>query len=79
MKRKIALIAFGGNAILPNNKKGLQKEQMKEARKAASLMIDVVKKGFELIIVHGNGPQVGNLLLAFGAAKNVVPAMPLDI
>jgi len=79
MKRKIALIAFGGNAILPNNKKGLQKEQMKEARKAASLMIDVVKKGFELIIVHGNGPQVGNLLIQMEEAVNKVPPFSMEV
>lgn len=79
MKRKIALIAFGGNAILPNNKKGLQKEQMKEARKAASLMIDVVKKGFELIIVHGNGPQVGNLLIQMEEAVNKVPPFSVEV
>jgi len=79
MKRKIALIAFGGNAILPNNKKGLQKEQMREAQKAARLMIDVVKKGFELIIVHGNGPQVGNLLIQMEEAINKVPPFSVEV
>ncbi len=79
MKRKIALIAFGGNAILPNNKKGLQIEQMREAKKAASLMIDVVKKGFELIIVHGNGPQVGNLLIQMEEAVNKIPPFSVEV
>ncbi|MEA3420898.1 MAG: carbamate kinase [Acidobacteriota bacterium] len=79
MKRKIALIAFGGNAILPNNKKGLQKEQMREAQKAARLMIDVVKKGFELIIVHGNGPQVGNLLIQMEEAVNKIPPFSVEV
>jgi len=49
MKRKIALVAFGGNAILPENQRGLQSEQMKNAQEAARLMIHMVKKGYDLI------------------------------
>lgn len=79
MKRKIALIAFGGNAILPENKRGLQSEQAKNAQKAARLMIHVVKKGHDLIIVHGNGPQVGNLLMQMEEAINKIPPFSLEI
>lgn len=79
MKKKIALIAFGGNAILPENQKGLQSEQMKNAQKAARLMIHVVKKGFDLIIVHGNGPQVGNLLIQMEEAINKIPPFSLEV
>ena len=56
MKPKVALIAFGGNALLPDNQRGLQDEQMRNARKAAELMVHIVRKGYELIVVHGNGP-----------------------
>jgi carbamate kinase len=79
MKRKIAVIAFGGNAILPVQQRGLQTEQMNNARKAARLMIHVVKKGYELIIVHGNGPQVGNLLIQMEEAINKVPPFSLEV
>lgn len=79
MKRKIALIAFGGNAILPENQRGLQSEQMKNAQKAARLMIHVVKKGYDLIIVHGNGPQVGNLLIQMEEAINKIPPFSLEV
>ncbi len=79
MKRKIALIAFGGNAILPDNQRGLQSEQMKNARKAARLMIRVVKKGYDLIIVHGNGPQVGNLLIQMEEAITKIPPFSLEV
>lgn len=79
MKRKIALIAFGGNAILPDNQRGLQKEQMKNAQKAARLMVHVVKKGFDLIIVHGNGPQVGNLLIQMEESINKIPPFSLEV
>jgi carbamate kinase len=79
MKQKIALIAFGGNALLPDNQRGLQEEQMRNAQRAARLMVHVVHKGFELIIVHGNGPQVGNLLLQMEEAITKVPPFSLEI
>jgi len=79
MRTKIALIAFGGNAILPENQKGLQEEQMRNAQKAAELMVQIVKKGYELIVVHGNGPQVGNLLIQMEEASNKIPPFSLDV
>jgi len=79
MKNKIALIAFGGNAILPENTRGLQTQQMKNAQKAAGLMIHVIKKGYDLIIVHGNGPQVGNLLIQMEESVNKIPPFSLEV
>jgi carbamate kinase len=79
MKRKIALIAFGGNAILPKTQRGLQSEQIKNAQKAAQLMVHVVKKGYDLIVVHGNGPQVGNLLIQMEESITKVPPFSLEV
>jgi carbamate kinase len=79
MKRKTALIAFGGNALLPDNAHGQQEDQMANAREAAELMVHVVKKGYELIIVHGNGPQVGNLLIQMEGAADRIPPYTLDV
>ncbi len=79
MKRKIALIAFGGNAILPETQRGLQSEQINNAQKAARLMIHVVKKGYDLILVHGNGPQVGNLLIQMEESITKVPPFSLEV
>ena len=79
MKRKIALIAFGGNAILPENQRGLQSEQMKNAQRAARLMIHIVQKGYDLIIVHGNGPQVGNLLIQMEESITKIPPFSLEV
>ncbi|MCK5220879.1 MAG: carbamate kinase, partial [Candidatus Aminicenantes bacterium] len=76
---KLALIAFGGNAMLASGEKGTAREQYRNAKKAASLMVDIVKKGYELIIVHGNGPQVGNVLLQMEGSANTVPPFPLDV
>jgi carbamate kinase len=79
MKRKTALIAFGGNALLPDNEHGREEDQLANAREAAELMVHVVKKGYELIIVHGNGPQVGNLLLQMASAADRIPPYSLDV
>jgi len=79
MKEKIALIAFGGNAILPNGQRGLQKEQMKNSEKAAKMMMEIVAKGYELIVVHGNGPQVGNILIQMEEASNKIPPFTLEV
>jgi carbamate kinase len=79
IKRRLALIAFGGNALLPENQRGIQEEQMKNAEKAAQLMAHIVRKGYELIIVHGNGPQVGNLLIQMEEAVTKVPPYSLDL
>jgi carbamate kinase len=79
VKRRLALIAFGGNALLPENQRGIQEEQMKNAEKAARLMVHIVRKGYELIIVHGNGPQVGNLLIQMEEAVTKVPPYSLDL
>ncbi|MEW5900739.1 MAG: carbamate kinase [Acidobacteriota bacterium] len=79
MKRKIALIAFGGNALLPEHQRGLEEEQLRNAQHAARLMVHVVRKGYELIIVHGNGPQVGNLLIQMEEAVTKIPPFTLDV
>jgi carbamate kinase len=79
MRPKIALVAFGGNAMLPETQRGLQSEQMRNAARAAELMVHIVQKGYELIIVHGNGPQVGNLLIQMEEAANKIPPYSLDV
>ncbi len=65
--------------MLPANNKGSAREQYNNARKAARLMVDIINKGYELIIVHGNGPQVGNILIQMESASLVIPPLPLDV
>jgi len=65
--------------MLAAGEKGTAKEQYRNAQKAAQLMVSIIKKGYELIIVHGNGPQVGNILLQMEAAANTIPPLPLDV
>ncbi len=79
MSKKIALIAIGGNALLKERERGLQEEQMENARQCAEMFGNVIKAGFALCVVHGNGPQVGNILLQQEEGAHRVPVYTLDI
>ncbi len=77
--KKIAVIAFGGNALIQADQKGTQAEQLENAKKAASMMFNIIKEGYRLLIVHGNGPQVGNILIQQERASGEIPPYTLDI
>ena len=79
MSRKIALLAIGGNALLKEDERGLQEEQLENARDCAEMLARVVAQGYSLCVVHGNGPQVGNLLIQQESASNQIPPYNLDI
>lgn len=72
------VIALGGNAIAPAGTGGTAEEQTRNIRRAMDLIADLIVEGREVVITHGNGPQVGNLLLKNELAADVVPPMPLD-
>ena len=75
-KQKI-VVALGGNAILSTDASA--KAQQEALVSTSKSLVKLIKEGHEVIVTHGNGPQVGNLLLQQAAAdseKN--PAMPLD-
>ncbi len=78
---KLAVIAFGGNAILRGNEEGTIEQQEQNATDTLENLVHLIKDGYELVITHGNGPQVGNILLRndAGAQLHNIPAMPLDI
>ena len=78
-KTKTFVIALGGNSILRAKQKGTAEEQYENLECTAEQLLDLLRSGSRIVITHGNGPQVGNLLLADEAAKNVVPPMPLDV
>ncbi len=79
MRNPVAVIAFGGNAILKEEERGTQEEQVRHCDEAADLMAQIVQRGFDLVIVHGNGPQVGNILIQMEEAVNKVPPFSLDV
>lgn len=73
------VIAFGGNAILQAKQQGTAEEQRANARTACLAVVDLIEAGHQVIITHGNGPQVGAVLLQNELAKEKVPPMPLDM
>ncbi|MBT9176168.1 MAG: Carbamate kinase 2 [Firmicutes bacterium] len=78
MSKRI-VIAFGGNAILQSKQKGTAEEQRANVHTACMAVANLVEAGNQVIVTHGNGPQVGAVLLQNEIAKEQVPAMPLDM
>lgn len=75
---KTALIAFGGNAIRKAGESGKFDVQLANTRIASSVIADLVQKDYHIVVTHGNGPQVGDILLQNEIAVKSVPSMPLD-
>jgi carbamate kinase len=73
------VIAFGGNALLRPEDQGTQEEQIARARQAARWLAEVVQRDFRLVIVHGNGPQVGNIMIQAEEASTKIPPQSLDV
>ena len=76
---KTILVALGGNAIKQADDKGTAAEQFANVYKTSRELVKLIKAGYKLVITHGNGPQVGNLLIQQEEGKKLVPDMPLDV
>lgn len=79
--KKLAVIAFGGNALLRSGQKGTIDEQEANVFDTCSNLVNLVRQGYDIVIGHGNGPQVGNVLLQHEAGEKLsgIPKLPLDI
>jgi carbamate kinase len=77
-RRKAVVIALGGNALVAEGQRGTAREQLENARRVADVLAEMAA-GWRLVVTHGNGPQVGALALQQEAARDEVPAMPLDV
>ncbi|WP_195573873.1 carbamate kinase [Paenibacillus sp. 1001270B_150601_E10] len=73
------VIALGGNAILRPHQEATYENQLENVRKSSEIIADIVQKGYEVIVTHGNGPQVGLILRQNEEAKDVVSPFPLDV
>lgn len=73
------VVALGGNALEDKGLPSTAESQLIVAKRTAKYIADLSSQGYELAIVHGNGPQVGRILLASETAKDVTPAMPFDV
>lgn len=78
MKRTV-IISIGGNTLIRSSEKGTIEEQFEHAKAAISHVIKIIEKDYKVVITHGNGPIVGNILIRNEAAKNIIPPMPLYI
>lgn len=78
---KLAVVALGGNALLRGNQSGTIDEQEENTADILENLIFLIKEGYNLVITHGNGPQVGNILMRNDAGEQIydIPQMPLDI
>lgn len=74
-----ALVALGGNAILKHEERGTVEEQFENVKLTCKHLVRLIEDGYKLAITHGNGPQVGDILLKNELAKKVLPPMPLDV
>lgn len=76
---KRVVVALGGNAILQPKQAGTAENQFRAVQETCAQLADMIKEGYQVVITHGNGPQVGNILLQNDEAKHVVPPFPLDV
>ena len=73
------VVALGGNALQESGKPATAEEQLQVVNKTAEYLAEMSIRGYEMAVVHGNGPQVGRILLASETAAGVTPVMPFDV
>jgi carbamate kinase len=73
------VVALGGNALLRRGEEDTFENMYASARRAAERVVDVAEAGWEIVVTHGNGPQVGRILLQQEAARGWVHPLPLDV
>jgi carbamate kinase len=81
LMKKLAVVALGGNALLRDNQAGTIEEQEQNTTDTLENLIFLIREGYDLVITHGNGPQVGNILMRSDAGEQLysIPQMPIDI
>ena len=77
---KLAVVAFGGNALLRSGQKGTYQEQIQNVTQTCESLLGLLKQDYNIVIGHGNGPQVGNVMLQHEAGNKSfeLPIMPMD-
>jgi len=81
MKNKLAVVALGGNALLRRDQVGTIEEQEQNTSETLENLVFLINEGYDLVITHGNGPQVGNILMRNDAGEQLynIAQMPIDI
>ncbi len=73
------VIALGGNAFLQKGQKGTVEEQWNNVIRAMKQIADIIERGYRVVLTHGNGPQVGNILVWMESARDRIPPLTMDI
>ncbi|MGI9533453.1 MAG: carbamate kinase [Thermodesulfobacteriota bacterium] len=76
---KLAVLAIGGNAFTNENGNDSYDDQLSRTKKMCTELVKLVKQGYRIIVTHGNGPQIGNLLIQQESAPELVPPMPIEV
>ena len=79
MVKKPIVVALGGNAITREFEEGNIPQQFENTRRSLVHIIELLKEGYNMVITHGNGPQVGNALIRVEESRHLVPPLPLGI
>lgn len=81
MGKKLAVVALGGNALLRGTQAGTIEEQEQNTTDTLENLLFLIREGYDLVITHGNGPQVGNILMRNDAGEQLygIAQMPIDI
>lgn len=78
-ENKIVVVAVGGNALMRENQKGTLEEQTHNLEICTGELIKIIEAGYQLVLTHGNGPQIGLIMLRDASPYAVRPPMPLYI
>jgi carbamate kinase len=73
------VIALGGNALQEAGKPATAQAQLEVVERTSVYIADILEKGYQIVLAHGNGPQVGRLVIQNEYAEPVTPAMPFDV
>jgi carbamate kinase len=76
---KLAVVAFGGNAVYPPTIKGTAEEQLDIMAEACEHLVPVFRAGYRAVLTHGNGPVVGNILFRMARTSRELVPMPMDV
>jgi len=76
---KKIVVALGGNALQEAGKPATAEAQLEVVEKTSEYIADIIEKGYQVVVAHGNGPQVGRLVLQNEYANAITPAMPFDV
>lgn len=73
------VIALGGNALAEAGKPATAEAQLEVVEKTSEYIADIIEKGYNVVLAHGNGPQVGRIVIQNEYASSQTPAMPFDV